>query len=179
MPLALETNAVVAVYATHPAAEDAVRELQHAGFDMTKLSIIGQDYHTEENVTGFYTLGDRMKKWGTMGAFWGGIWGLFFGAAFFWVPGFGQVLVGGPIIAIIVAALEDAVIVGGLSVLGVALFNMGIPKDSVLKYQAEIGAGKFVLVAHGTAQETKTAHDILAQHDGNVVLHAPGTPIPA
>jgi len=52
-----------------------VKELQHAGFDMTKLSIVGQDFRTEENVTGCYTLGDRMKTSGTLGAFWGGILG--------------------------------------------------------------------------------------------------------
>jgi hypothetical protein len=171
MPITPDLSSVVAVYATHAQADDAVKELQRSGFDMTKLSIIGQDYHTEENVTGYYTLGDKMKKWGAMGAFWGGIWGLIFGAAFFWVPGVGQLLVGGPIIAVIIAALEDAVIVGGLSVIGVALFNIGVPKDSALKYEREIKAGKYVVVAHGTADEAKTAHAILVQHDGSVDVH--------
>ncbi len=178
MPLTPEITSVVAIYGTHTEAEDAVKELQRSGFDMTKLSIIGQDYHTEENVTGYYTVGDRMRKWGTLGAFWGGIWGLIFGAAFFWVPGVGQILVGGPIVAIIVAALEDAIVVGGLSVIGVALFNIGVPKDSALKYEKEIKAGKYVVVAHGTADMTKTAHAILVQHDGNVTMHEPSA-VPA
>ena len=34
-------NSAVAVFQTHPKAEEAVRELQKSGFDMTKLSIIG------------------------------------------------------------------------------------------------------------------------------------------
>jgi hypothetical protein len=88
------------------------------------------------------------------------------------VPGVGQVLVGGPLIAIIVGALENAIVVGGLSVIGVALLNIGVPKDSALKYESEIKAGKFVVVAHGTAKETETAHAILSQRDGTVVLHA-------
>jgi hypothetical protein len=171
MPVETEVSSVVALYATHPQAENAVKELQRSGFDMKKLSIVGQDYRTEENVTGYYTVGDRMKKWGTLGAFWGGIWGLFFGAAFFWVPGVGQILVGGPLVAIIVAALENAVIVGGLSVVGVALFNIGVPKDSALKYQEQVKAGKFVIVAHGTPDDAKTAHAILSQHDGDVTMH--------
>jgi ribosomal protein S11 len=37
-----EQNAVVAVYDTHQEAEAAIRELQHAGVDMTKLSVIGK-----------------------------------------------------------------------------------------------------------------------------------------
>ena len=38
---------------------------------MKKLSIVGKDYHTEENVVGYYNAGDRMKYWGKLGAFWG------------------------------------------------------------------------------------------------------------
>src|SRR5665213_3176372 len=50
-----EQNAVVAVYDTHQEAEAAIRELQHAGVDMTKLSVVGKGYHTEEDVVGYYT----------------------------------------------------------------------------------------------------------------------------
>jgi hypothetical protein len=53
--------AVVAVYGTHDAAEAAVLELQRAGFDLKKLSIVGKDYHTEEHVVGYYNTGDRVK----------------------------------------------------------------------------------------------------------------------
>ncbi len=66
-------------------------------------------------VVGYYNAGDRMKYWGKWGAFWGGFWGLLFGAAFFWVPAIGPVLVGGPLAAWIIAGLENAVVVGGLS----------------------------------------------------------------
>jgi heat induced stress protein YflT len=68
-------NAIVAVYSDHLQAELAVDQLKKIGFDMTKLSIVGKDYHTEENVVGYYNAGDRMKHWGKMGAFWGGLWG--------------------------------------------------------------------------------------------------------
>ena len=66
-------NAVVAIYKSHTEAEAGVKELQHSGFDMKKLSIVGRDYHTDEHVIGYYNAGDRMKYWGKMGAFWGGI----------------------------------------------------------------------------------------------------------
>jgi hypothetical protein len=50
---------------------------------MKKLCIVGKGYHTEEDVVDYYNTGDRMKKWGKLGAFWGGLWGLLFGSAFF------------------------------------------------------------------------------------------------
>ena len=128
---------------------------------MKKLSIVGKDYHSEEHVTGYYNTGDRMKYWGKLGALWGGFWGLLFGAAFFAIPGIGPVLVAGPLVAWIVGALEGAVVVGGLSAVGAGLYSIGIPKDSVLKYESALKADKFIVLAHGTAAEVSKAKDIM------------------
>jgi len=167
------TNSVIATYGTHERAEEAVKALQRQGFEMTKLSIVGKDYHTEEHVVGYYNTGDRMKAWGKFGAFWGGLWGLLFGAAFFFVPGIGPIVVAGPLVAWIVGALESAVVVGGLSALGAALVGIGIPKDSVLQYETQLQAGKFILIAHGTAEEVDRAKALLEQteHEG-LTVHA-------
>jgi uncharacterized membrane protein len=154
-------NSVVAVFGTHVEAEHAVKELQRSGFDMKKLSIVGKDCHTEEHVVGYYNAGDRMMYWGKLGAFWGGLWGLLLGAAFFWVPGVGPLVVGGPLVSWIVGALEGAAIVGGLSALGAGLYSIGIPKDSVLKYEHAVRNDKYVLVAHGTVEEVQQAKRVL------------------
>jgi hypothetical protein len=156
-----KTNAMVAVYNTHIEAEAGIKELQRAGFAMKKLSIVGKDYHSDERVVGYYNTGDRMKYWGKLGAFWGGIWGLLFGSAFFMIPGFGPILVAGPLVAWLVGALEGAIIVGGLSAIGAALYSIGIPEDSVLRYETAIKAGKYVIVAHGTADEVANAKKII------------------
>ena len=158
-----KNNSIVAIYPSHTAAETAIKELQHSGFDMKKLSIVGRDYHTDEHVIGYYNAGDRMKYWGKMGAFWGGIWGMLFGSAFFLIPGFGPLLVAGPLVAWIVGALEGAVVVGGLSAVGAGLYSLGIPKDSILRYERALTTGKFVLVAHGSLDETTRAKEILGR----------------
>ena len=103
-----------------------------------------------------------MKSWGGIGAFWGGIWGLLFGAGFFLIPGIGPVLVAGPFLAALIGALESAAVVGGLSALAAGLVSLGIPKDSAVKYEAEIKADKFVMVVHGTEEELDRARTILA-----------------
>jgi hypothetical protein len=110
---------------------------------MKKLSIVGKDYHPEEHVTGYYNTGDRMKFWGKLGAFWGGIFGLFLGAGFFLIPGIGPVLAAGPLVSMIIGALEGAVVVGGLDAIGAGLYSIGIPKDSILKYESSLKANKF------------------------------------
>jgi uncharacterized membrane protein len=157
-----DTDAVVAMFDNHSAAEGAVKELQKSGFDMKKLSVVGRDYHTDEHVVGYYNAGDRMKYWGRQGAFWGGVWGLLFGAAFFWVPAIGPILVAGPLAVWIVAGLEDAVIVGGLSTIGAGLYSIGIPKDGIVTYETALEAGEYLVVAHGTSAEAAKARDILS-----------------
>ena len=156
-----KSDLAVAVYNTHTEAEEAVKALENAGFDMKKLSIVGRDYHSEEHVVGYYNAGDRMKAWGKMGAFWGGLWGMLFGAAFFVIPGIGPVAVAGPFVSALVGALQGAVVVGGLSALGAGLVSIGIPKDSVVRYETALKADKFLLVAHGTSDDVAKAADII------------------
>lgn len=51
--------------------------------------------------------------------------------------------------------------VGGLSVLGAALFSLGLPRDQVIKYEAWLKADKYLVIAHGSAEEVERARGIL------------------
>ena len=166
-----KNNSVVAIYPTHTAAEAAIKELQQSGFDMKKLSIVGRDHHTDEHVVGYYNVGDRMKHWGKIGAFWGWIWGCLFGSAFFFIPGIGPLLIAGPLVGWIVGALESAAMVGGLSALGAGLISLGIPKDSILRYETALKTDKFVLIAHGTKEDTTHAKEILNRTNPETLEH--------
>jgi hypothetical protein len=172
----INNNAVVAIYKSHTEAETAVKELQQSGFDMKKLSIVGRDYHTDENVVGYYNTGDRMKYWGKLGAFWGGFWGLLFGSALFVIPGIGPLLMAGPIVGWIIAGLEGAVVMGGLSALGAGLYSIGIPKDSILKYETAVKSGKYVVIAHGSLTEIDQAKQIISSTNPEALhAHQPAT----
>jgi hypothetical protein len=156
-----EHNAVVGIFNSHVEAETSIKELQRAGFDMKKLSIVGKDYHTEEHVVGYYNAGDRMKVWGKQGAFWGGLWGSLFASALFVIPGMGPLFVFGPLVGWIIGALEGAVVIGGLSALAAALCSIGIPQNSSILYETALKSDKFLVIAHGTAGEVAKAKSIL------------------
>ena len=171
-------DTAVAVFANHEGAEAAVKQLSAAGFAMKDLSLIGKGYHSEEKVVGFYNTGDRIKFWGKWGAFWGGFWGLFLGGLFMTVPVIGHIVVLGYLAAVVVAGVENAVLVGGLSALGAALYSIGIPKNSVLQYETALTADDFLVMAHGSAEEVARAKTILGTANAlRVDVHA-GTSAP-
>ena len=165
----LDRNGIISVYNTHTEAEAAVKQLQRSGFDMKKLSIVGRDYQSEENIIGYYNMGERTKYWGKLGAFWGGLWGLLFGSALFLVPGVGPIIVAGTFVSTLVGAIEGAVIVGGASALGAALFSIGIKKDSIIKYETDLKAGKYLMIAHGTIEDLKKAREIAKSTGGSEI----------
>jgi uncharacterized membrane protein len=169
-----KASAAVAVYSTHEQAENAIKSLQKSGFDMKKLSIVGKDFRTEEHAIGYYNTGDRVKFWGKTGAFWGGIAGILFSSAFLVIPVVGHLIVLGPLVSAIVGGLEGAAVAGSTSALFAALVGLGIPKDSVIQYESEVKAGKFLVLAQGTEEEVARAKSILgASEPTTVAVHSP------
>ena len=139
-----ECNAVVAVCNTHSEVEAAIKELKQAAFNLKKLSIVGKDYHTDKHVVGYYNTGDdHMKYWGTA------------------IRGIGPVLIAGPLVGWVLGALEETVVNGRVTAIGAALNNLGISKDSVANYETAIKSSKFILMAHGTAEEVALAKTII------------------
>jgi len=149
------------VFETHVQAEEAIQALARAGIDVKTLSLVGKGYHSEEHPVGFYTAGDRIRSWGSTGAFWGGLWGLLLAPAVFFLPGIGMVAMAGPVVAALVGALEGAVVVGGLSALGAAMTQIGVPAEQALKYEVALKADKYVLMVHGDAQALAKADAVL------------------
>src|SRR6266853_1099088 len=165
-----QEQSVVAIYALHSDADNAINLLKKGNFNIKRLTIVGKSNHTEEDVVGYYNTGDQMKHWGKMG----GLWGLLVGSAFFLIPGVGPVVVAGSAVAWIVGALESAVVVGGLSALGAGLYSKGISKGSALRYESSIKAGKYLLIAHGTPEEAEAARRILASTGAEEInIHQP------
>ena len=162
-----DQETVVAVYATHDAAEVALRKLGESGLDMKHFSIVGRGYHTEERALGFYSTGDRVRFWGSRGAYWGGLWGLLFGGMMLTIPVIGPVMVVGSIAASVFAALtgavEGAVMVGGLGALGAALFSIGIPEHSVIHYEQALKGDQFLVMGHGPLSEMGRAGELLKE----------------
>ena len=175
-----EHEAIVATSSDHTQAEAAVRRLAQGGLDIKHFSIIGKGYHKDEQIIGFYNAGDRMLSWGGTGAFWGGLWGMFFGGVMLTVPVIGPVIVLGHLAAMVFGALEGAVVFGGLGALGGALSSLGIPNDSIIQYEEILKSDGFLIVAHGPVDEMARAKSILeTMTPGHVSVHESTREMPA
>jgi hypothetical protein len=48
-----------------------------------------------------------------------------------------------------------------MQALGAGLYSIGIPKDSILKYETAVKSGKYVAIAHGSPIEIDQAKQII------------------
>jgi hypothetical protein len=170
----LQSESVIAVFGEDLEIREAVKKLEIAGFPLETLSVVGRKYRAGETIVGFYNIGNRMKFWGKRGALWGALWGLFLGGVSLTIPGVGPIMVLGYLTTIVVSAVEGAIMMGGLSALGAALYSVGVPRDSIIQYEQAVKADGFLVIVHGALEELKRASAILAHgnpsrldlHDG-------------
>ncbi|MDH5739690.1 MAG: hypothetical protein OEY77_05130 [Nitrospira sp.] len=138
-----EHHAVLAICNTQVEAEAALRELTHTGFHITQLSVVGQDCRPAKHVGGYSNTADCMEYGSTA------------------ISGIGSVLIAGPLLGWVFGALEETVAARGMTAIGTAFKNMGIPKDSVLSYETALRFSKFIMLVHGTAEEVAHAQNIM------------------
>jgi hypothetical protein len=61
----------------------------------------------------------------------------------------------------VAGALGGATAGGALGALSAALASIGVPKDSIVRYQSALEADKFLLLVHGTAREIEKSREVL------------------
>lgn len=154
-------HSVVGVYGRLDEAEDALRALGDSGFPINNVSIIARDLSDERRVHGYITSSDVAAEAASTGAWLGGIFGLLVGAAFVWLPGVGPLVVVGSLASGVIGGVEGAVVGAAFTGLLGWLIGLGISQDKALKYEEFIRAGKFLLVAHGPAEDAHKAREVL------------------
>lgn len=142
----------VAHFQTQQQAEDAIIKLKRRGYDITKLSLIGTDCYTEQNVLGYYSIYDQMEKWSSIGLFAVGLTSMIFGSLFFFDLGVGMPNIKMPIIYACIAILIGAVI---------PLIAIAFSKNKNIEYKTEIRAHKFMLCAELPADKIEKIQAIL------------------
>lgn len=158
-------QSVVAVCGNLPEAKSAIARLKQHGFPTDHISLVARGLEDDSELHGYVNYGDHTEKDAGIGGLAGGIFGALVGAAFFWIPGFGPLLVIGPLVSGMTGFVVGALIG--------AMVGWGIPEDQVAEYQQKVKQGKYLVIAHGDPQQVDTAATVL--REGNceeVHLHA-------
>jgi hypothetical protein len=175
----MATQGLIAVCHSLTDAEQAIRGLERKGFPMDQLSIVARDFSSEKEVQGYITTGDVAKQGAGVGAWVGGLFGVLMGAAFLWVPGFGPMVVAGPLAAALLGGAEGALAGAAAGGLLGALTGWGISKEQIIRYEDHLRAGKFLLIAEGTDSEVDEARRLLESSDVSEISSYSKTPEPA
>ena len=162
----------MAVCGGHLQVQKALEVLRRSRLDLRPVSVVGTDFHTRENVYGYYSTGSRLQAWGAFGSFWSGVWAVLTGGGFFFVPGLGPVLMAGPAVGWLVAGLESGVMVSGLSPLGAAIVGKGVPPEGMREYETAVRSNEFLLITSGSLREMAKARSLVESAGARVSVHA-------
>ena len=152
---------VISVYDTHHDAVEAVRELQSAGYDPKRLSIVGKTTDMEEvpEVKTSKSMAVAGAEVG-IGAVAGSVLGVLTGIGIFAIPGLGFLYGAGALVGAI-AGFDFGIIGGGLAS---ALTVAGISAADTEQYEESLKNGKVLLVVQGSNDDLAKAKSILHTH---------------
>jgi hypothetical protein len=163
---ALKDQCVVAIYGSAPAAERAVRELRERGLAAERISLVAASLrHAPPEIKRELAFGDKALKNAAIGAGIGGMLGLVVGATVLAVSGLGIAFAAGPIAAGLIGAIVGAFL-GGMR-------GWGVHPPHIAQYEAEIKAGKLLVIVDGSPLDVAHAQQQLEETEAESIhLHA-------
>ena len=163
----------VGLFYSRDEAENAIKAIKNAGFDMNRISLFARDANQVEGVenvekerTGPGNEAPEGAGIGaTTGTVLGGIAGLLVGIGTLALPGFGAIVVAGEASAIGATLAGAGIGAAGGALIG-ALTGMGIPEEQAKVYSDRIKGGSYLLMFIGNADELRRIEPML--HDNGI-----------
>jgi len=165
-----EKNTCILSYATSKDALKAIRKLQAKNFNLSAVSIIGNGRHKHERAVGIYSKAGRTYFHGAQVMFWESLWQTLDGELFLMVPELESLAAAGFIVQLLIKEPGD-VDIHGFSVLGAALFHMGVPGDAISQYESAIKAGKILLIVNAKRADVERSCEILHSEMQQATVH--------
>lgn len=162
---------VLGIFGDRPFAEQALTQLEEAGYNPKDMSIVMRDHAAAQafgHNSGVNVTGGALSGAAT-GAVIGGLAGLLVGVGAITIPGLGAFLIGGPIAvalgltgaaATTISAATTGAVAGGI--LG-ALMGLGLPEQDARIYEKHINEGGILLAVPAMEDEIAEVKDILHQ----------------
>jgi uncharacterized membrane protein len=170
-PIGAETTGriIVAVFEERAEAEDAIRDLQSAGFRNDQIGVATHDRPGAGKDDDATKIGDEtdsgLAEGAATGALTGGVIGGLVGLiSSLLIPGVGPVVVGG-VLASSLLGVGVGAATGGL--IG-ALVGMGVPEEDAKYFDEGLRGGKTLVTVNNTNEAPDQAISILQRHGGDL-----------
>jgi ActD protein len=160
--MAGKNTAVLGIYSTQPAVENAVDQLRAAGYRNTDISVLfPENQGTKDFAHEKHTKAPEGATTGAgTGVVVGGALGWLAGIGALAIPGLGPFIAAGPIMT----ALAGAGVFGTVGGLLGALIGLGIPEYEAKRYEGRVRKGGILLSVHcDNSDWTRQAKRILEQ----------------
>jgi hypothetical protein len=167
---------VVGLFEGTARAEDAIKELQNAGFERDRISVIANEPSGENTLEAHHHTGTASSA--GAGAVIGGIAGLVAGLGALAIPGIGPIIVAGPL-AVALGSAGVGAAAGGM--IG-ALTGMNIPESDATYYAEGIRSGRTLVAVETDDEHAERAREIMdtrgaqVQEDDPERTNRPDTP---
>lgn len=163
MARSMKSHTVLGVFQTRSSAEDAIRELQKAGFPDNSIGMVSRN---EKGQVVTEKSGETMAEEGlaagaVIGAGAGTAVGL--GVLAGTIPVIGPVLALGTLGTILLNAAAGAAVVGLVG----ALIGLGIPEEDARFYEDEVRGGRFLVTVEAAGERDAEAWAILRRGGGH------------
>jgi len=165
-----EKNTCILSYISSKDALQAIGELQAKRFDLATVSIVANGHNKKECAVGIYSKAGRMYFYGAQCMFWESLWQILDGELFLMVTELESITAAGFIVQLLIKEQGD-IDIHGFTVLGAALFHMGVPADSVKQYESAIKAGRILLIVNGKRADVERSCEILHGEMQQATVH--------
>ena len=155
-------HTAVAQFADKEQAEDCIRKLDHEGFDIRQLTLIGKGFYSQQHVLGFYGVLYRARNRGLRWAVNGGIWGLLFATSYLLLEGY-TVLKVFPWLVLYLAACWSFVF-GMVGFLWGGFSGIRLRSRQPLRYSTRFRAATYLLIAKGDEPQIDRFRELLDLH---------------
>jgi hypothetical protein len=153
-------STAVGVFADRQQAEQAIHELERAGFTDDQVGYLGPGDAQFEGNTGVGDRDTEVEEHATHGAAAGGLVGALIGAAAaLLIPGIGPAVAGG----ILAAALTGAGVGLATGAIVGALTGLDVPEEDARRYESEVRAGRSIVTVKADGRYAE-AEAILRRH---------------
>lgn len=152
---------VIAVFESAERAEEALARLERAGFDLSRLSLIGKEEPSAGQPVGIAVAGAHAQVWGPRGTLWRRLADAPAAMALAWVPFIGYIVAIGPAACVLAGPHREGKVVPPASALARMLTLAGISLAQVAAYETAVRGGQILLLVHGTVAYAARARHLL------------------